>query len=999
MKSKSSRSLAAALAGSTALIAPAVILLAAGAPGVASAQNAPPSGSTQVGEVVVTGTRIRGTTNATSAAPVSVSTAAQIQLTKATDVETALTRMVGPDFTGGIAQASNNGGDGLSEIGLRNLGPARTVVLIDGQRLIPIFSNAISVPDLNSVPLAMVDRIEVLRDGASSLYGADAIGGVINIVTKKNASGMTFDSSVGESGHGDGLTYSFDASVASNTDRGNVMIDIGWDHHDPIAQSKRGWAVAPHLNDPNYEGGSAYRYQLDLLQDENSNDVWAGGQLYQQTDPALAALAPNLKYLPLNGYTTMNAGGPGWNTLAGELERKQISFNGHYNLSDHIRFVASGFFSERTSEQLLRPEPLLGDAIATVVGGQVVYPGLIIPTFAPGNTTGKDITAFLTPVQFGPRDYKQTSDTYRIRVGLEGDIANKWNWEIGYVEQQNHTEDDIANSGNWQHLGQMTGYYACVNVPGGCVPNTLPNSDPHSLANGGPATLPANMPNFFNGPNMFTPEQVAYLKFTARDHNNSVERYAYANIDGPLFDLPFGTVKGAIGGEYRQEYLADNPDPLVSEGYAANTTQPTSGGYNVGAVYGELSIPVLTDLPLAKSLVLNPSIRWDHYTTFGDSTTYKIALNYEITRDIRIRGSYSTGFRAPSTAELFGGNAITNLTASGDPCDTRPGVNGNANAGTGLTSAGSTCAVALANVSNAVFTNGALTQFFSGSNAQKDAQQEVLIGGNSKLKPEKSIDWGVGVVVTPRFAPGLSLEADYYNDTITNAILSGGYSDAATSPGPDLVLNGCYGPAQNQTFCSLIHRNAIGSIIQIDSLNANFGVEKVEGIDYELTYDTAAAHLDMPIPGAFRFDLEVSQLLKHTNQNPDGSVNVAQGTFQYATEAIQPRWKAQLNVDYHTGGWTGHYDTRFLGHTKNIDGSAQVYGNETPDIFYHDIAVSYRFDRLGFAKSAQFTFGIDNLFDQNPPFLGGDSICKCNTLAGPYDIVGRFFYAKLSSQF
>ena len=730
MKIRSNRGLAAALISSTALIAPGLILAAASAPTAAVAADAAAAAPTTVGEVVVTGTRIRGATNATSPSAISIATSDQISLTKADSVEEALSRMTGPDFTGGVSSASNNGGDGLSEVGLRNLGPARTLILIDGQRLIPIFSTAISVPALNSVPLAMVDRIEVLRDGASSIYGADAIGGVINIITKKNAQGMTFDTSVGDSGHGDGLTYSFNATVASNSDRGNIMIGLGWDHQNMIPQSSRSWAIDPHKGDPNYEGGSAYRYQLDLLQDELSNNVWAGGVLYQQTDPALAALAPNLTYLPVNGYVTMNAGGPGWNALTSELDRKQISFNGHYNLSDNIRFVASGFFSERTSEQKLRPEPILGDAIATIVNGQTVYPGFVVPDFAPGNTTGQDILAFLTPVQFGPRDYTQTSDTYRIRVGLEGSIADKWNWEFGFVEQENRTEENIANSGNWQHLGQMTGQYACVNVPGGCVPNTLAPSDPHSVANGGPSTLPAQMPNFFNGPNMFTPAQVAYLKFTAHDHNTTSERYAYADINGPLFDLPFGTVKGAIGAEYRQEHLSDTPDPLVAEGYAANTTQPTSGGYNVGAVYGELSIPVLANLPLAKSLTLNPSVRWDDYSTFGSAVTYKIAVNYEITQDIRLRGSYSTGFRAPSTAELFGGNAITDLTASGDPCDTRLGVNGNANAGTGLTGAGSKCAIALAGVSSAVFTGGALTQFFSGNNAQKDAQQQVLIGGN-----------------------------------------------------------------------------------------------------------------------------------------------------------------------------------------------------------------------------------------------------------------------------
>jgi outer membrane receptor protein involved in Fe transport len=1002
MTHRSNRGLAAALVACSALIAPALSVAIMAAPDAAAAQSAPggSSASTQVGEVVVTGTRIRGVTNATSAAPISVATAAQIQLLKATNVEEALVRMTGPDFTGGISAASNNGGDGLSEVGLRNLGPSRTLVLIDGQRLIPIYSFAVSVPDLNSVPLEMVDRIEVLRDGASSIYGADAIGGVINIITKKHENGASASTSSGISTHGDGLQYTFSGSIASNTDRSNVMIGLGWSHVDAVAQSDRGWAIAPHIGDPNFEGGSAWRYQLNLLQNEFTNDVWAHGVNFQQTDPALADQAPFLKYLPTQGFVTLNAGAPGWNTLTGMLDRKQVSFNGHYDLTNNIRFVAEGFFSNRNSQQLLRPEPILGDAIATVVNGVTVFPGFIVPSNAPGNTTGEDITAFLTPIQFGPRTYDQTSNTLRLRTGFEGDIG-KWTWEFGYVEQDNWTDFNIANSGNWQHLGQMTQIYPCVDVPGGCKANDLPASDPHSLANGGPATIPAAMPNFFNGPYMFSPGQVAYLKFTSHEQSTSSERFAYADVNGPLFDLPAGPVKLAVGAEYRMEFLTDNPDALVSAGYAANTTQPTAGGYNVGSVYAELNIPVVTDVPFAKLFTLNPSVRWDDYTTFGSAVTYKIAANWSVSDDIRIRGSYNTGFRAPSTAELFGGQAITNLTASGDPCDTRPNVNGNANAGTGLTGAGSACAVALAGVPGAVFDgSGNLTFFASGNNAQPNAQQQVNIGGNPKLQPEKSSDWTIGGVITPRFLPGLSLTIDYYNIEITNTILSGGFVNNTNSPGPDLVLNGCYGPEQNAEFCSLIRRSPTsGSIILIDSLNANFGTEKVSGIDYELTFDTAAAHLNLPFAGSFHLDLQMSQLLNHTNQNPDGSTNVSQGTFQYAAEAIQPVWKGQLSLEYNRGPWVAHWGTRFLGSTKNIDGSPAVYGNETPNIFYQDFALSYTFDHIGFSHQVKLTAGVDNLLDQAPPFLGADSVCKCNTLAGPYDTVGRFVYGKLAATF
>ena len=991
------------MASSMIMGAAYITLSATTASAAAATTDTTAAPANEVQEVVITGSHIRG--NVQSPSPIAVSTAAQIATLKAVNVEQALEHMTGPDFTGGLSSASNNGGIGLSEIGLRNLGPSRTLILIDGQRLIPIFSGAASVPDLNSVPLGMVDRIEVLKDGASSIYGADALGGVINIITKKNANGLTFDSSIGGSQHGGGTTYTLGTTLAVNSDRGNVLIGLNWDHTDAIGQSQRGWAIDPHLNDPNFEGGSAYRGQLDLLQDENSDSIWAGGVKYSQTDPALATKAPNLVYLPGQGLVKMNAGGPNWNDLAGSLDRKQISFSGHYNLTDNIRVIGEGFYTDRNSVQHLRPEPILGDTIATIVNGQQVFAGFVVPNYAPGNTTGQDITAFLTPVQFGPRTYLQNSETYRIRVGLEGTIANKWDWEVGYVDQENHTREDIGNSGNWNHLAQITGQIQCIDVPGGCSPNTLPVGNIHSVANGGPSMLPTVMPNFFNGPNMFTAQQLAYLEFTSHDNNRSYERYAYANISGPLFDLPAGSVKGAIGAEYRQEFLSDSPDALVSEGWAANTTQPTAGGYNVGAIYGEMSIPLLANSPVAKALILTPSVRWDHYSTFGNATTGKIGLNWTVNDDIRFRASYSTGFRAPSTAELYGGNAITDIPASGDPCDTGPDLNGNSNIGKGLTGvshANSTCAQALANASAATVVNGALIHYNSPQDATKDNQEQVLIGGNPNLKPETSRDYSVGMVLTPSFVPGFAFTIDYYNDVIHNTILTGGFSDAVTSPGPDLVLLGCYGPAQNQTFCNLIHRSSAGTIVQIDSLNANFGIEAVEGIDYEFSYDTAAAHMNLPIPGSFRFDLQLSQLITHTNQNPDGTTNVAQGTFSTTSESVQPKWKAMLSVDYTKDAWAVHWDTRFISNTIPIGSGPNDftgYGARTGNIFYNDLSASYEFKDVAFANMVRVTLGIDNLFDQDPPFIGTDSTCKCNSIAGPYDFTGRFFYAKVSSKF
>jgi iron complex outermembrane receptor protein len=979
------------------------VLCGALALGAVSAAHAQAADSSTVGEIVVTGTRIKGLTNQSSPSPISVATSASIALTKANSIEEVLQHLTGADFTGGLSNASNNGGQGGSAVGLRNLGPNRTLVLLDGERLIPQLSATSSFVDLNAIPLSMVDRVEVLRDGASSIYGADAIGGVINIITKKNAEGMTFDASYGESGHGDGQVYSIGSSVAVNSDRGNVLVGIDWDHRDPIAGSARKWSTDPHIGDVNNEGGSVYRSQLNILQEENGEPDGAGGtnvfafangNRYNTADPAVnwTGIDPALVYLPNAGVVKYSADAAGiGNTLTGGTDRKQISFNTHYDLTPDFRFVASGFFTDRTSTQALRPEPLLGDSISTSV-----FPGFIIPADAPGRPGGTPpgaFDAFLTPNQFGPRSYSQDSKTYRMRAGFEGTLFGRYDWEAGYVYQSQSERNDVRNEGNFDHLGQITEQFNCVDVPGGChtAPAGLVNANGQAIS-----SIPNQQPNWFGNPNaIFTPAQLAYLTFDNIDNERSTESYTYANISGPLFSLPAGEVKGSLGGELRMEHEDDTPDTLVQEGLAPNPTGATSGGYNVGSVYGEVRIPLVKDFPFVKALNVDYSARYDTYSTFGGAFTNKVGLEWEVNHDLRFRGSYATGFRAPSVAELFGGDGISDNGANGDPCDARGAVNGNTNAG--ILTAGSTCAVALTHTT----TLPVPTTFQPSEDNVKGDQIQVLEGGNTALKPESSESYSVGLVFSPHWVPGLTFSVDYYNVRISNAILAGGIAGNAS---PDLVLNGCYGPSQNQAFCSLITRSAAGNIVQLNSLNTNFGTEKVRGLDYELSYDTGLAGWHMMFPGAFNFDIQLSNLIKHTTENPDNTSNSFAGTFQYSTEAIQPRWKGIATVEYREGPWTAHYDMTYTsamdeGPLPAAFGDPTFVGNYIPDMFYHNISGSYSFSDWGVVKKGRITVGVDNVTDQDPPFLSGDSTCKCNSLAGPFDFVGRFYYVKLSSSF
>jgi iron complex outermembrane receptor protein len=548
------------------------------------------------------------------------------------------------------------------------------------------------------------------------------------------------------------------------------------------------------------------------------------------------------------------------------------------------------------------------------------------------------------------------------------------------VQQRNDYNQHIYNSGNFNHFAQASGNVPCLDVPGGCTTAKDPRFG---------YVIPVKPINFYNLSTV-TPDQLAYLKTTLSDSAFSYENYIYADVNGPVFDLPAGPIMAAVGVERRFEYGQTFSDNLGQEGYAASQSANTQGGYGTYSAYGELRIPVFKDLPFAQSLTITPSGRYDHYSTFGDATTYKLGADWQVISDLRFRGSYNTGFRAPSVAELYGGRGVSFIGISGDPCDSRAkGFNGNANAGLGSLAPGSACAASLATIGVA---GAALAGYQSPENNLSNDQRGFIVGGNPTLSPEKSHSWTVGAVVTPTFLPGFSLNTDYYEITITNSILVGGIPQ--NLPSTDQFITDCF-VAQVASNCAAITRNS-GGIFQVGSLNANTGTETTTGVDMEATYDTNAAGVSLPfdIPGSVTVDANAQHLITHT-QNTLGSLNRFAGTYLGTIGFIQPKWKATLFTDYHLDDWSFHYDLQYIGGTDD-GGGGTGYGFTLPDYVYHNISVSYNLPEWGPTKGSLISFGINNLLDKDPPFTVEDGVGKNNTISGPYDEVGRFFYTRFT---
>jgi iron complex outermembrane recepter protein len=877
------------LAGSVALVALMPVLAA----GSAFAQTADQSAQapTQTETIQVTGTRIKNT-DAQSANPITVVSSEDITKSEAVTIEQFLRKLPDIDFTGGISQNDNNGGNGASNLGLRNLGPQRTLILVNGYRF-PLTDSQASANavDLNNIPTSMIDHIEILRDGASSAYGADAVGGVINIITKQHFNGVEIGGTVGETSYGDGLRYGVYSTVGSDFERGNILINVSHDHQDEISSGDRAWAINEHpeagpfaydsgsgripgaqgvVNPGGLNGGSPTKF------------YWYGtGSNAGNTNPILAANAFTLGNPIAGGAFAGGALPPGVIAFPGGLEfdylpteglvsgldRTQINLTTHYDLLPNVTAVLEAFYTDRKSQESLNPEPIGAGTPTPQFPSAFLIPVYLQngqlnpanPTNNPAyaatliaNGAGPNEPVALSTRRFenGDRLYSDDITTYRIRAGLEGTAWGQYDWQVGYLYGKSDASYTILNEANFYHISQQLGINPCgTAVAQGC-----------SIAN-------------YFGYQSLTPAQAKYSVFDNSSTTDLEMQNVYGNFSGPIYTLPAGPLTGAIGFEYRTDGINDTPNPVTAQGDAALFQLPTQGSYSTASGYVELNIPILANMPFVKTLTADVSSRYDFNTTFGRALTYKAGLDWAVTDDIRFRGNHSTGFRAPQVKELYAG-VESNSPAGSDPC-----YGG------------------LSALSGVVATQCALDFKESGlpTSAQppKINQYGAYLGGNPLLKPETSSEWTFGSVFTPSFAPGVTVTADYYTVLVRNEI--------ATYNANALVAD-CYEGASyvvSQTAaCNLVgfgHRGADGSMGPIDTFNTNIGDELTQGIDVTTSYGFDVQKIGVPVPGNMLLTGSVNYLLKD-NVTALGSTYKNAGTFNEGVNAgtAEPRWKALL---------------------------------------------------------------------------------------------------------
>ena len=575
--------------------------------------------------VQITGSRINlKQAQISGVGPVTVIDAETIQRSGAISVETLLQRMPSSAGTAGNQSSAywTSNGYGTTQVNLRGLGIDRTLVLLNGRRVVAGGTGANSSVDLNMIPIAMIERVEVLKDGASAIYGADAVAGVVNIITKKAIDGVEMAVRYGKTAEGDGEEKSADLVWGTRNDRSSMMASLNYSESGEVNLASR--APCALFEDDGKlvcSGSSATIGGRARLAD--------GRRVNFNQDPAGNP----------RGFETYSAAKHGYNSnpflnAVNPIKRVGVSAFGNTRLTDHVALFTELMFTNRKSEQLATPGSLGANRPIRIAASH------------PTNPTGQDLTLERRRVaEVGPRTFFQETNTFRIATGLNGHINHKWDWSASVNWGRNTGIDGMTNIINLDRVDATLDAANC-----GKTPTSAPCGNYLGYGNLSPAVLD-------------------YIHFDTRDNGGNDQKSFNAGVTGELFTMPAGAVGFASGFEYRQEKGWRDPDSLIVSG-AANTNRqdPIAGEYSARELFAELSVPLLAELPMVDSLTMNAAARYSDYSLFGSKSTYKLGLDWQVIPSLKVRANRSTAFRVPNVPELFGGVSEGNLTTT-DPCN------------------------------------------------------------------------------------------------------------------------------------------------------------------------------------------------------------------------------------------------------------------------------------------------------------------------------------------
>ena len=968
------------LAALSVAVASSIVPCLALAQDAASQDAAPTEATTTLDRIEVTGSRIPKAEIET-AQPIITLSRADIQkqgFNSVADILQNLTSSGPPAISRADALASGESVGGYY-IDMRNLGPQRVLVLLNGRRL---GVDTAGLQDLSQIPFSAIERIEVLKDGASSIYGSDAITGVVNIITRKNFDGAEANAYVGTYDQGDGTKQSYDITIGATNDRGGLTLSAEYSKEDPVMAADR-WFSEQSIPDPRYP------YSGWSLISERG--LWLFGNC--PFDPRIApfpacTLNPGTDPRDPNNYHSLDfpeKSNPNQEMfLQTGIERRALFVSGDLDLTDDLRFHTEIGYNQRSTSQQVAGAP----------GGLEVGPLSPDSYFNP--TPGVGAYYFRRQWEV-PRTNKNELNTLRASLGLEGVLnlgQKQWDWDVGFLSNRNQVDKRahgyasflaLANAIGPSFLNPLTGRVEC-----GSEANPIPYGS--NSANG--ECIPYNplLPYGQAGEgSLANPELQKYLFPELHDIGETQTTLYSANLAGSLFTLPAGDLGVAIGLEHRNESGNFVPDALDQSGQTQSLGgQTTAGSYSVDEAYLELDVPLLADKPFAKELGFNVSGRYSNYSSFGNTFNPKFSLRWRPTEDVLVRGTYANGFRAPTINDLYGGRSGS-FEFYTDPC-----ASGQPGAGNAVCTAAGVPAnyiqLGQGQVPCAALPCQSNWAFISGS--------------NPNLTPELAKSKTLGVVWSPRWVEGLDLSLDWYQIKMTNLISQ----DAV-----DSILADCY-VANIASRCQGITRNpATHEVTGMFFGEVNLGALRTEGYDFDASYKLPEFAF-----GKIAFDWQtsyLSQLDTKADDHPDtpwfGLVGRQSGN---AVNGFRVR--SNLGVTWEKGDYSLSYTARYYSgiaescapdlppaqnylnyppHPCDAPDHVDVQGNADPlrhvgSNTFHDLQFSMKLP-----WNARASIGVNNLTEHYGPIMYSTPNSDFAYYGG-FDI-GRFWYLKYQQKF
>ncbi|MEO7052307.1 MAG: TonB-dependent receptor [Rhodanobacter sp.] len=918
-----------------------------------AAQPASSENAKNLKAVVVTGSLIRRVDAETASPVVTVGRAAIANSGKPVlgDVLQALPNISGNATNpsnnsngGGVASPLLEAGDGASRISLRGLGITRTLVLVNGQRM--------ANPDINLIPPDMIEQVDVLAEGASTVYGSDAIGGVVNFILRKDFKGVKFSLNDGISSHGDGDRHGFNLTGGTSGQNYNIVGGLDYNKYDAVLGSERKFS----------------KQQLYL---SSGAVIPAGSSSIPTGRIQLPASIANQYGCTINSSGTANVtlnqgngsalgdyrcrlGSDTYNYAAlNYIQTAQKRTNGfvlaNFNLTDNLSAYVDAFYNRTESSGQDAPSPVgSGD-------------GLIIPSSNPINPFG--ITFSQHPVAGDPnsgygfqtrltgagtRVHSYTTDTGQLNAGLRGkfDPASSWTWDASI--NYSHTKRDQRDTNE-------------VDIP----------------------ALQAAVDAGANIFNQADPSVGALLREGVKTPiyiYTQSSKQAEFDASGELWDLPAGPMQLSVGALYRKRamnytvssFAVLDPVTTTCEILQEACGSPGRGSFNVKEVFAETLIPLLSDQPWAHSLNLDLGVRSSNYSTTGTTTNGKIAIEWRPSADLLVRGTVSQVFRAPNLNELYDGRTLVQPTLN-DPC---VGLNA-----AELAQHPVACQFVPVNWGGNLPSQ--VNTFYSGA---------TTVGAT--LKPEKGKSIDIGLVYDPEWADGLSSSVDFWHIYLANTL---------TAIQGDTVVSSCFNNSASP-YCAFIHREdntsrQPGQVFLINTPVVNLGNLSTSGIDYTLRYKIPHFNLGGTNPGDFQAALNTSYTSTYkstaTPGEPDSETVDYAGTYSQQFGNIA-RWRGTLTFNWQLGNWNAQWQTRYINHLTALNVDAAIAGVNIPmaSATYHSIQLGYAVPSI----HTRFDVGIDNLNDRLPPLIYQNG-SNYNVDTATYDVLGRYYWVRATLQF